>query len=81
MILQPRSLQAAARATRCSARSTTLMSSIARVMGPMPPGIGATCARDPAYARIKITNQPGIGAGGADIPRGQPAPVLRLISR
>ena len=57
MIVLLRFLQtAAARATRCSARSTTLLSSMARVIGPMPPGIGATQAATSSHARIKITN-------------------------
>ena len=67
MILQPRLSQAAARATRCSARSTTLLSSMARVIGPIPPGIGAT---QPATSRTlgsRSPTQPGVGTGDADV--------------
>jgi hypothetical protein len=43
------------------AASTTLASSIARVIGPVPPGIGA---RKPATSgdRVHIAHEPGVGA-------------------
>ena len=53
-----------------SALSTTLSSSIARVIGPTPPGIGAT---KPATSRTSgrdVADQAGLGPGDADVEHG-----------
>ena len=51
----------------CSARSTTLVSSIARVIGPTPPGTGATQRGHLVHAGVEVADQAGVGPGDADV--------------
>ena len=51
---------------------------MARVIGPTPPGIGRDESRDLAHARVDVADQPGLGAGDADVEHGGPGTyVLR----